>query len=69
MLVLTRRRGEKIRIGPDIEITLVDVRGDHSVRIGIDAPKDVIVMRTEIAEKLVEKAAAANAASARQENK
>ena len=37
MLVLTRKAGEKIVIGDDITITILDVRGD-GIRIGIDAP-------------------------------
>ena len=40
MLILTRRLGETILIGDDIEATLVDIRGNQ-VRIGIQAPKEV----------------------------
>lgn len=47
MLVLTRKHMESIQIGPDVRITVVKVSGDR-VRIGIDAPKDVTVMRSEI---------------------
>ena len=47
MLVLTRKLGEKIRIGDSITVTVVEVdRG--KVRIGIEAPKDVRVMRDEL---------------------
>lgn len=47
MLVLTRKLGEKIRIGDSITLTVVEVdRG--KVRIGIEAPKDVRVMRDEL---------------------
>lgn len=47
MLVLTRRMLESIQIGPDITIYIVDIdRG--KVRIGISAPKDVVVVRTEL---------------------
>ena len=49
MLVLTRKENESIRIGNDIEITLVRVRGG-GVRIGIEAPRDVKVLRGELAE-------------------
>lgn len=49
MLVLSRKAGESIKIGPDIEITLVQVRGGRA-RIGIDAPRKVNVKRTELAE-------------------
>lgn len=47
MLVLTRKTDEQIVIGDDIRITLVRVRG-NSVRIGIDAPRDVRVVRGEL---------------------
>lgn len=49
MLVLTRKTDEKIMIGNDIEITLVRIRGG-SVRIGIDAPREIRVVRGELAE-------------------
>ena len=52
MLVLTRKADEQILIGDDIKITLVRVRG-NSVRIGIDAPRDVRVMRGELARREV----------------
>ena len=48
MLVLTRKADDQILIGDDIKITLVRVRG-NSVRIGIDAPKHVRVVRAELA--------------------
>jgi carbon storage regulator len=47
MLVLSRRKDETIMIGDDVEITIVDVRGD-TVRLGIQAPKSVSVHRKEI---------------------
>lgn len=47
MLVLTRFPGETIRIGDDIIITVVELRGDR-VRVGIDAPKEIPVHRSEI---------------------
>ncbi len=47
MLVLTRKMNEQILIGNDIKITLVRVRG-NSVRIGIEAPRDVRVVRGEL---------------------
>jgi carbon storage regulator CsrA len=47
MLVLTRKHNETLRIGNDVVITIVRVRGD-SVRIGIQAPKDVAIMRSEL---------------------
>jgi len=47
MLVLSRQRDETIMIGDDIELTVVDIRGDK-VRIGIKAPSDVPVHRKEV---------------------
>jgi len=47
MLVLSRQRDQSIMIGDDIEITIVDVRGDK-VRVGINAPRQVSVHRKEV---------------------
>ena len=47
MLVLSRQRDESIMIGDEVEITIVDVRGDK-VRLGITAPKSIPVHRREI---------------------
>ncbi|KKN52389.1 hypothetical protein LCGC14_0613060 [marine sediment metagenome] len=47
MLVLSRTKDESIIIGDDITITIIDVRGDK-VRLGIEAPKEISVHRTEI---------------------
>ena len=47
MLVLSRRPGETIRVGDDITITVTGVNGNQ-VRIGIDAPKDKVILREEI---------------------
>jgi carbon storage regulator len=47
ILVLTRHREERIMIGDDIVITVVDIRGDK-VRLGIDAPIDITVHREEV---------------------
>ena len=44
MLILTRKTNEKIRIGNDISITIIEVRGDQ-VKVGIEAPKDIKVFR------------------------
>ena len=49
MLVLSRRVGEKLLIGDDIVITIIDTRGD-GVRIGIDAPRSMRVNRAEVVE-------------------
>lgn len=48
MLVLSRRAGESIQIGDDITITIV--KAGHNIRIGIDAPKGIVVLRKEIAD-------------------
>ena len=47
MLVLSRQKDEYIMIGDEVEITIVDVRGDK-VRLGITAPKHIPVHRREI---------------------
>jgi len=62
MLVLSRQRDESIMIGDNVEITIVDVRGDK-VRLGITAPKEIPVHRREIYDAIQrEKAAAKDAA-------
>ncbi len=47
MLVLTRRIGERVLIGDDIELTVLEVKGD-SVRLGIQAPRETRIQRAEI---------------------
>lgn len=51
MLVLSRQRDQTIMIGDDIEITVVDIRGDK-VRLGINAPNEVPVHRKEVYEAI-----------------
>jgi carbon storage regulator len=51
MLVLSRQRDESIRIGDDIIITVVDIRGDK-VRLGIGAPTEIAVHRGEVYEAI-----------------
>jgi carbon storage regulator len=51
MLVLSRKKNERIVIGDDITLVVVEICGDK-VRLGIDAPKDVTVHRKEIREKI-----------------
>lgn len=47
MLVLTRKQNEKIRIGDNITITVIRMKG-KAVRLGIEAPKDINVLRGEL---------------------
>lgn len=47
MLILTRRAGETIRIGSDVKIQVIEVKGGQ-VRIGIEAPPGVPILRAEI---------------------
>lgn len=51
MLILTRRIGETVLINDDIYITVLGVKGNQ-VRLGFDAPQDVIIHRQEIHQKL-----------------
>jgi carbon storage regulator len=64
MLVLTRRRGERIMIGDDIVVTVIEVSGDQ-VRIGIEAPRSVGVYREEVLAEVAE----ANRQSVRQKKR
>ena len=67
MLILSRKIDEKIKIGTDITITLIDVHGDQ-VKIGVEAPKDVKVFRQEVFDAIQMENKAAVAASQEQEN-
>lgn len=51
MLVLSRKQGESIWVGDDVEITVNEIRGDK-VRLGINAPKGVPVHRQEVREAI-----------------
>ena len=51
MLVLSRKRGERIVIGPNIEVTVVDICGNR-VRLAFDAPSDVSVHRQEVFQRI-----------------
>lgn len=51
MLVLSRKPGQKIKIGDDIEVTIIAVSGE-TVRIGIEAPTCVRILRTEVYEEI-----------------
>ncbi len=62
MLALTRRCNESIMLGNDIEITILEVKGDH-VKIGVNAPKSMPIYRKEIYTQIQE----ANAEAAKTE--
>ena len=47
MLILSRKINEKIMIGEDISVSIIEIRGDQ-VRLGVDAPKTVKVYRQEV---------------------
>lgn len=52
MLVLSRKESERIRLGDSIIVTIVRVSGDK-VRIGIEAPPDILVLRDELERRVV----------------
>ncbi len=59
MLVLTRKPGERILIGDDVVVTMIAIRREdeygHKIRIGVDAPSDVVIRREEVPDlRLVE---------------
>jgi carbon storage regulator len=49
MLIVTRNKGQRIMIGDDVVVTVLDVRGKQ-VRIGIDAPENINILREELLE-------------------
>ena len=53
MLVLTRKPKQQIQVGPHITITILRVKG-QAVRVGIEAPRNVSVLRTELAERMAD---------------
>ena len=54
MLILTRKENQKIRIGNNIILNIVSI-SDNTVKIGIEADKDVTIFREEIYEQIIEK--------------
>jgi carbon storage regulator len=64
MLVLTRRAGQSIRIGDGVEVTVVRVEGDRVV-LGIEAPREVRVVRSELLRDLEAENRASSAARER----
>ncbi len=59
MLILTRRVGETLVIGDDVNVTVLGVRGNQ-VRLGVNAPKEVAVHREEIYQRIQKEADASN---------
>ena len=59
MLILSRKVNEKVVIGDNISISIIEIRGDQ-VRIGIDAPKKVKVFRQEVFDAILEQNKAAS---------
>jgi carbon storage regulator len=53
MLILTRKLGESIRIGDDVTLTVLSVKGNQ-IRLGVDAPREVEVHRQEIYDRILD---------------
>jgi len=51
MLVLSRREQEAILIGDDIKITIIEIRNNHQVRIAIEAPTNIRILREELLDR------------------
>jgi len=62
MLILTRRVGESLKVGDDVTVTVLGIKGNQ-VRVGIAAPKSVAVHREEIYERIKAEHETAKAAS------
>ncbi len=62
MLVLSRKAGESVVVGDDITLTVLEIRGDV-VRVGISAPRSVVVQRAELLEQVTTSNVEAAAAS------
>ncbi|MDH2923826.1 carbon storage regulator CsrA [Nicoletella semolina] len=59
MLILTRKSGERLLIGENVEITVLSVRGNQ-VKLGVNAPKDIAVYREEIRPQIQHSASASS---------
>lgn len=64
MLVLSRKEGESVMIGEDISITILSIEPGGQVNIGISAPRDVLVLRSELQKAVIENQDAAGTAPA-----
>lgn len=58
MLILSRKKDEKLMIGQDVEVIILEIRGDQ-VKLGIKAPNDVKVYRMEVFEEITKQNLAA----------
>ncbi len=61
MLVLTRKPGQGFFVGDNIEVTITEISGDK-VRVGIEAPKEIKILRTELSETMASNQQAAGKA-------
>lgn len=64
MLALTRRTGQAVRIGPDIEVRVIRIEGDRVV-LGFDAPREIPITRSELHTEVAEEVQRAAAERAR----
>lgn len=62
LLILTRRLGEGIRIGDDVRIVILEVKGNQ-VKVGVEAPSSALVYRDEIYARIIEENRKASSAS------
>jgi carbon storage regulator len=58
MLILSRKLNEKIMIGDDISVSIIEIRGDQ-VKLGVDAPRSVKVYRREVFDAIMDENRAA----------
>ncbi len=62
MLILTRKLGESVIIGDDVKITVIEVN-KHHIKLGVDAPKNIIIHREEVYLKIKEENELASASN------